>query len=129
MGNTRGPATSLRRRRDGHRAEQRGGQRAADLCSREQPRRTISERAAPRPHPGRPAGPCDRKGGGMTTSEQISQDASLASVATGEALRAGEVALAVFVGLLVCPPLAILVVVVAVPLLLTGLVLGLLAAV
>jgi hypothetical protein len=65
----------------------------------------------------------------MTTSEQISQDASLASVATGEALRAGEVALAVFVGLLVCPPLAILVVVVAVPLLLTGLVLGLLAAV
>ena len=65
----------------------------------------------------------------MTTSEQLEQDASLVSVATGEALRAGEVALAVFVGLLVCPPLAILALVVAVPLLVTALVLGLLAAV
>ena len=65
----------------------------------------------------------------MTISEKLEQDASLASVATGEALRAGEVALGVFVGLLVCPPLAILVVVVAVPLLVTALVLGLLAAV
>jgi hypothetical protein len=39
------------------------------------------------------------------------------------------VALVVFVGLLVCPPLAILVVLVVVPLLVTALVLGLIAAV
>jgi hypothetical protein len=57
------------------------------------------------------------------------EDASLAGVAVGETVRAGEVALLVFVGLLVCPPLAILVVLVVVPLLVVALVLGLLAAV
>jgi hypothetical protein len=62
-------------------------------------------------------------------AEKLEHDASLAVVAAGDGLRAGEVALAVFVGLLVCPPLAILVIVVAVPLLVTALVLGLLAAV
>ena len=52
-----------------------------------------------------------------------------AEVAVGGGLRAVEVAAVVLVGLLVCPPLAILVVVVVVPLLVTALVLGLLAAV
>jgi hypothetical protein len=52
-----------------------------------------------------------------------------AELAVGGGLRAVEVAAVVLVGLLVCPPLAILVVVVVVPLLVTALVLGLLAAV
>jgi hypothetical protein len=60
---------------------------------------------------------------------RIEEDASLAGVAVGETVRAGEVALLVFVGLLVCPPLAILVFLVVVPLLVAALVLGLLAAV
>jgi hypothetical protein len=65
----------------------------------------------------------------LSPAEKLEEDASLAGVAAGEALRAGEVALVVLVGLLVCPPLAILVVVVVVPLLVTALVLGLVAAV
>jgi hypothetical protein len=65
----------------------------------------------------------------LSPAEKLEEDASLASLAAGEALRAVEVALVVFVGLLVCPPLAILVVLVVVPLLVTALVLGLLAAV
>ena len=65
----------------------------------------------------------------ITPVERIEEDASLAGLAAGEALRAGEVALVVLLGLLVCPPLAILVVVVVVPLLVMALVLGLLAAV
>jgi hypothetical protein len=65
----------------------------------------------------------------LSSAEKLEEDASLAGLATGETLRAGEVALVVFVGLLVCPPLAILVVLVAVPLLVTALVLGLVAAV
>jgi hypothetical protein len=65
----------------------------------------------------------------LSTAEKLEEDASLAALATGEALRAGEVALVVFVGLLVCPPLAIAVFLVVVPLLATALVLGLLAAV
>ena len=67
--------------------------------------------------------------GPLSTAEKIEEDASLAGLAAGEALRAVEVAAVVLLGLLVCPPLAILVVVVVVPLLVTGLVLGLLAAV
>jgi hypothetical protein len=65
----------------------------------------------------------------LSSAEKLEEDASLAGLATGEALRASEVALVVFVGLLVCPPLAILVVLVVVPLLVTALVLGLVAAV
>jgi hypothetical protein len=65
----------------------------------------------------------------LSTAEKIEEDASLAGLAAGEALRAVEVAAVVLIGLLVCPPLAILVVVVVVPLLVTALVLGLLAAV
>jgi hypothetical protein len=59
---------------------------------------------------------------------KLEEDAALAGLAAGEALRAVEVAAVVLLGLLVCPPLAILAVVV-VPLLVTALVLGLLAAV
>lgn len=59
-------------------------------------------------------------------SDEVLADAG---VVAGAALRAWEVALAVFVGLLVCPPLAILAVVVVVPLIAMALVLGLLALV
>ena len=67
----------------------------------------------------------------MTTAQQerIEHLALEADVAVGGGLRAVEVAAVVLVGLLVCPPLAILVVVVAVPLLVTAVVLGLLGAV
>jgi hypothetical protein len=62
-------------------------------------------------------------------AEKLEEDAALAGLAAGEALRAVEVAAVVLLGLLVCPPLAILAVVVVVPLLVTALVVGLLAAV
>jgi hypothetical protein len=65
----------------------------------------------------------------LSTAEKIERDASLAGLAAAEALRGVEVAAVVLLGLLVCPPLAILVVVVVVPLLVTALVLGLLTAV
>jgi hypothetical protein len=60
---------------------------------------------------------------------KLEEDASLAALAVADGLRAGEVALLVFVGLLVCPPLAILVFSFVVPLLVLALVLGLLVAV
>jgi hypothetical protein len=62
-------------------------------------------------------------------AKKLEEDAALAGLAAGEALRAVEVAAVVLLGLLVCPPLAIFVVVVVVPLLVTALVLGLLAVV
>jgi hypothetical protein len=65
----------------------------------------------------------------LSTTEKLEEDASLAGLAVAGGLRAGEVAIVVLLGLLVCPPLAILVVVVVVPLLVTGLVLGLVVAV
>ena len=67
----------------------------------------------------------------MTTArqERIEHLALEADVAVGGGLCAVDVEAIVLVGLLVCPPLAILVVVVAVPLLVTAVVLGLLAAV
>ena len=71
----------------------------------------------------------------MTTSEQSSpiekleQDALVTGEAAAGALRAVEVASIVLIGLLICPPLAILAVVVVVPLLVIALVVGLLAAV
>ena len=65
----------------------------------------------------------------LSRAERLEEDASLAGVAAAEGLRAVEVAAVVLIGLLVCPPLAILVVVVVVPLLVTALVLALLAAV
>jgi len=62
-------------------------------------------------------------------AEKLEQDAELAGVAAAGALRAVEVAAVVLFGLLVCPPLAILVVVIVIPILVTALVLGLLAVV
>jgi hypothetical protein len=65
----------------------------------------------------------------LSRAERLEEDVALAGEAAGGALRFVEVAAVVLLGLLVCPPLAILVVVVVVPLLLIALVLGLLAAV
>jgi hypothetical protein len=67
----------------------------------------------------------------MTTAqhEEIEHLALEADAAVGGGLRAVEVATIVLVGLLVCPPLGILVVVVAVPMLVTAVVLGLVGAV
>ena len=62
-------------------------------------------------------------------AETFEEDASLAGVAAADTLRAGEVALVVLIGLLVCPPLAILVFVVFAPLLVAALVVGLVAAI
>jgi hypothetical protein len=65
----------------------------------------------------------------VSSTERLEDDASIAGVAAGGALRLVEVAAVVLLGLLVCPPLAILVVVVALPLLVIALALGLLAIV
>ena len=65
----------------------------------------------------------------LSTAETLEGDAALAACAVGGALRSVEVAAVVLLGLLVCPPLAILAVVVVVPLLVTALVVGLFAAV
>jgi hypothetical protein len=65
----------------------------------------------------------------LSPVEKIEEDASLAGLAAGDALRAVEVAAVVLLGLLVCPPLAILAVLVVVPLLVTALILGVIAAV
>ena len=65
----------------------------------------------------------------MSHTEKFEQDALLTGEAAVGALRGIEVAAVVVLGLLVCPPLAILAVVVVVPLLVIALVLGLLAAV
>ena len=72
----------------------------------------------------------------MTTQTRIdphaarhAAEAEVAEATAIGAVRAIEVAPFVLIGLLVCPPLAILVVLVAVPLLVTALVLGLVAAV
>jgi hypothetical protein len=65
----------------------------------------------------------------LSPVEKLEEDTSFAVLVAGEALRDVDVAAAVFLGLLVCPPLAILAVVVVVPLLVTALVLGLIAAV
>jgi hypothetical protein len=64
-----------------------------------------------------------------TQHEQLEHVALEADVAVGGGLRAFELAAVVLVGLLVCPPLAIFVVLVAVPLFVTAVVLGLLGAV
>jgi len=65
----------------------------------------------------------------LSRTEKLEQDASLGAVAAGDALRGVELAAVVLLGLLVCPPLAILVVLVVVRLLVSALVLGLIAAV
>jgi hypothetical protein len=53
----------------------------------------------------------------------------VAALAPGILLRGAEVGMFLFIGLLVCPPLAILVVVVVVPLLAAAIVAGLIAAI
>jgi hypothetical protein len=71
----------------------------------------------------------------MTTSdphspaEHLENDALVAGYAAAGAVRGFEIAAIVLLGLLVCPPLAILAVVVVVPLLAIGLVVALLVAV
>jgi hypothetical protein len=67
--------------------------------------------------------------GRRSGTERLEEDALVAGLATAGALRAVEVAAVVLLGLLVCPPLAILVVVVVVPLLVMAIAFGLLAAV
>src|SRR3954451_3242686 len=85
------------------------------------------------------AGRREREGDAMTTSNPISSppstaerleaDAALAGIAAAETLRGIEAGGGVLLGPLVCPPLAILAVVVVVPLLAIALVLGLIVAV
>jgi len=65
----------------------------------------------------------------LSPVEKLEDDALLAGAAAAGGLRAVEVAAVVLLGLLVCPPLAILAVLVVVPLLVAALVLGLLVAV
>jgi hypothetical protein len=65
----------------------------------------------------------------LTSVEKLEEDAVLTGYAAAGAIRGVEIAAIVVIGLLVCPPLAILAVVVIVPLLAIGLVVGLLAAV
>ena len=65
----------------------------------------------------------------LSPAEKIEEDASVASEVAAGGLRAVEVGLVVLVGLLVCPPLAIAVFLVVAPLLVMGLVLGLVVAV
>jgi hypothetical protein len=64
----------------------------------------------------------------MTTSETLEQDTLRVGEAAAGGLRAFEVALVVALGLLVCPPLAILVTVVVVPVLVLGLIAAVLSA-
>jgi hypothetical protein len=67
--------------------------------------------------------------GPRSRAERFEEDAALAGEAAAGGLGALEVALVVLLGLLVCPPLAILTVLVFAPLLVLALVLGLLVAV
>jgi hypothetical protein len=64
----------------------------------------------------------------LSPAEKLEEDTLVAGLAAAGALRAVEVAAVVLIGLLVCPPLAILVFLVVVPLLVVALVLGLLVA-
>jgi hypothetical protein len=65
----------------------------------------------------------------LSRTEKLEEEASLVGVVAADGLRAVEVAAVVLLGLLVCPPLAILVFVVVAPLLAIALVLGLLVAI
>ena len=65
----------------------------------------------------------------LSSAERIEEEASVAGLAAAETLRAVEIVGLVLVGLLVCPPLAILAVVVVVPLLVTVLAVGIIAAI
>jgi hypothetical protein len=65
----------------------------------------------------------------LSSAEKLEEEASVAGLAAAGALRGTEVAVVVLIGLLVCPPLAILTFLVVVPVLVAGLVLGLIVAV
>jgi hypothetical protein len=65
----------------------------------------------------------------LSPAEKLEEEASLAGLAAAETLRGIEVAAVVLIGLLVCPPLAILAFLVVVPVLVAALVLGLIVAV
>ena len=65
----------------------------------------------------------------LSPAERLEEDAVLAGEVVAGGLRAVEVAAVVLLGLLICPPLAILAFVVVAPLLVAALVLGLIAAV
>ena len=65
----------------------------------------------------------------LTPVERLEEEASVATLAAGEALRGIEVAGLVLLGLLLCPPLAILAVLVVVPVAVMALVVGLVVAV
>ena len=65
----------------------------------------------------------------LSTTEEIEEVASETTLAAGVAVRTVEVAAAVFLALLVCPPLFILAVVVVVPLAAMALVVALIAAI
>jgi hypothetical protein len=64
-----------------------------------------------------------------STVEHIEEDALVTGYAAAGTVRGVEIAAIVLLGLLICPPLAILAVVVVVPLLAIGLVFALLAAI
>lgn len=64
-----------------------------------------------------------------TTAEKLEAESLVAAEVAAAGLRAVEVAAVVLLGLLICPPLAILAVLVVVPTAVLALVLGLLAAV
>jgi hypothetical protein len=64
-----------------------------------------------------------------STVEKLEEDALVGGYAAAGAVRGVEIAAIVLLGLLICPPLAILAVVVVVPLLAIGLVFALLAAI
>jgi hypothetical protein len=65
----------------------------------------------------------------LSRTEKLEEEASLAGVAAAEGLRAVEVAIVVLLGLLVVPPLAILVFLVVAPILVAALVFGLVVGV
>ena len=65
----------------------------------------------------------------LSAAETIEEDAALAGVGGGDPGRADARGGVVLIGLLICPPLAILAVVVVVPLVLMALVVGLVVAV
>ncbi len=73
--------------------------------------------------------PAPDAGEPLSRAEKFEEDASVAAVAATGALRAVKVAAVVLIGLLVCPPLAVLAFTIVVPFLVVAVVLGLLAAV
>src|SRR5689334_4857697 len=65
----------------------------------------------------------------LSPAEKLEDEAVLGGEIAAGGLRAAEVGLVVLVGLLVCPPLAVMAFIVVAPLLVAGLVLGLVFAV